>query len=81
MTAQTPTPTNSGWIVTGQTEQTQMGRAGTFVPGFVVYFTTNQGHTGSVFVENARYTPDNVTADINVRADSMDAIGQLSSGS
>lgn len=79
MTAQEPQPTNSGWIVTGQTEQTQIGRAGNFVPGFTVYFTTAAGHSGSVFVENTRYTPQNVTADIHMRADVMDAVGSLSS--
>lgn len=79
MTAQKASPTNSGWIITGQTEQTQMGRAGNFVPGFVVYFTTANGHSGSIFVENSRYTPENVKADVNLRADMMDSVGSLTS--
>lgn len=81
MTAESASPTNSGWNVTGQMETQQIGPNGSFVKGIEVYFQTTNGHSGSVFLPNAQYSLPAVTAAIHARADLLDSVGNLSSGS
>jgi len=81
MQGQNPIPGNSGWQVTSQIEQSDIGPAGQFVNGKRVYFTTANGHSGSVFVPLGQYSVDNVRNLINTAADILDAVGNLTSGS
>lgn len=77
MTEQT---TPSTWQVTGQTQRIKANAANGVEEGYDVTFTTGQGHTGSVFVPMARYTPDNVRVLIAAQAQLLDSVGALSSG-
>lgn len=52
----------SGWTVTSQQETFEQSPAGQIVRGRRVYFQLASGPTGSVFVPDAQYTPDNVRA-------------------
>lgn len=73
-------PPATTWAVTGQVEQTQVAAGGNPVKGVVVYFTTGQGHSGSVFVPYAQYGTDYVKAAVSAAAQAMDSIGSLTSG-
>jgi len=75
---QTPPPTT--WQVTGQTEYTQVGQTGPPVAGVKVFFTTGQGHSGSVFLPSAQYNAANVRAAVQAAAVNMDQVGSLTSG-
>jgi len=68
------------WKVTGQTEYTQVATTGPPVQGVKVFYTTGQGHSGSVFVPYSQYNQANVRAAINQAAATMDAVGQLTGG-
>jgi hypothetical protein len=75
------TPANPGattWRVTGQTEQTQIQQGGNPVRGVQVFYTTGDGHTGSVFIPYAQYNPAYVQQQVGQAAAQMDAVGQLS---
>jgi hypothetical protein len=76
-----PQTQQTSWQVTGQTEYTQVGATGPPVAGVKVYFTTGQGHSGSVFLPAASYNVANVRAAVAAQAEQMDAVGSLSSGS
>lgn len=67
----------SGWRVTGQAQVTDVGDDARFVEGMRVAFTTGAGHSGSVFLPLTAFTPDNVRAAIDARAQTMDAIAAL----
>lgn len=67
------------WQVTGQNEQTQIDPGGNPVKGVTVFYTTGQGHTGSVFVPYAQYNQANVRNLIQAAATQMDSIGALTS--
>lgn len=76
------TPPSGGpvsWQVTGQTEQTQISQGGSPVRGVQVFFTTGQGHEGSVFVPYVQYNPQTVRTLVGTAAAQMDAIGALNS--
>jgi len=73
-----PPPTT--WQVTGQTEYTQVAATGPPVQGVKVFYTTGQGHSGSVFVPYSTYSPATVRAAINTAAVTMDQVGQLTGG-
>lgn len=79
MTTQ-PQQNATTWQVTGQTEQTQVSPAGAPVRGVQVFFTTGNGHQGSVFVPYTTYNTDTVRRLVGQAAANMDSIGQLSSG-
>lgn len=74
-----PAPPASTWDVTSQPEWTELTPGSGPVAGWRVMFTTGMGHTGTVFVPNAQYTPDNVRRMIAEKAATMDQIGSLSS--
>jgi len=76
-----PQTTQTTWQVTGQTEYTQVAATGPPVAGVKVFYTTGQGHSGSVFLPNAQYNVGNVRAAVAAAAENMDAVGSLSSGS
>lgn len=69
-------PAPGGWNVTGQQEATRVLN-GTAVTGYDVFFTTGQGHSGSVFLPTPMYTVDNVRAAVTTRAQLLDTIGAL----
>lgn len=54
--------------VTTVSETTQVGPSGLPVRGVLVGFTLGDGHTGTVFLSNADFTPDNVAAAVRQRA-------------
>lgn len=68
----------TGWHDVTQQETTELDAKGQPTRGYRVYFTTNDGHSGSVFVEAARYTAVNVRAEIAARAATLDEVGRLS---
>lgn len=76
----TPMGGNSGWTVTSQQEATDTADNGQFVPGYRIYFRTNAGHSGSVFVPRTQYTVEAVRTIIATHADQLDQIGSLSEG-
>lgn len=77
MPGRPPSGQVSGWKVDSQTQVVEADVRGAAVRGVRVYFTTAGGHAGSVFVTEARYTPDNVRAAITEQAVRMDEIGNL----
>lgn len=75
-----PDPPPVSWTVTGTQETTQVTDGGQAVRGYRIYFRTGNGATGSVFVPETRYLPDNVRSLLMAAAQNADAIAQLSSG-
>lgn len=68
----------TGWAVTDQAaDQIVTTQAGDVVSGTYVYFATQQGNKGSVFVPDQHYTRDNVHKSVSARARLMDEIGNL----
>lgn len=70
-----PQPT---WTVTSQNETTAQDSTGNFVSGWTVYYQTQDGTAGSVFVPKALYTADNVRAKIAAAVAENIAVSQLS---
>lgn len=69
----------SGWTVTGQvSDQVVLTPAGQAVTGVYVYFTTGEGQSGSVFVEDAHYNAKTVHAMIAAKATLLDEVYHLS---
>ncbi len=70
---------SSGWHVTGQvSDQTVLTNAGQAVTGVLVYFTTGDGHSGSVFIPDNHYTNKKYVHDaIQAKAVVMDEVGKL----
>lgn len=70
---------SSGWNVTGQVaDQTILTNAGQAVTGVIVYFTTGDGHSGSVFIPDNHYTNKTfVHQAIQAKAVLMDEVGKL----
>lgn len=67
----------TGWAVDSQNEDTRTGNGNTIVRGMVVYFHTQYGANGSVFVPVVDYSPTNVQMMITARAYAMDEIHTL----
>jgi len=68
-----------GWTVTGQvTDQAINNNSGQTVVGTYVYFVTNQGQEGSVFIPDGQYNQKNVTEAIRVKAKALDEVFNLS---
>lgn len=65
------------WTVTGQAEQMNLDDQGAFVPGVTVSFRTADGHNGTVWLPNTRYTLDAVRAAIAERAAAFQAVAKL----
>jgi hypothetical protein len=71
-----------GWAVTDQaTDQVTVTDSGKVVTGTQVFFATEQGNTGSVFVPDQHYTKTKVHASLAHRAALVDEIGALTSES
>jgi hypothetical protein len=68
------------WRVESQTPRTRADSTGNVADGFDIAFQTGDGHTGTVFVPQSRYTADNVRAIIQAQANLMDEVGSLTSG-
>ncbi len=68
----------SGWQVTGQvTDQVRVTDAGQTQVGTYVYFTTGEGHSGSVFVPDQHYNAKTVHSMIAAKALMLDEVGKL----
>jgi hypothetical protein len=65
------------WRVESQIPRTRANLSGTVEEGYDVTFVTRDGHTGTVFVPNARYNVDNVRAVVAEAAARVDAVGAL----
>lgn len=72
-------PPSSGWRVTAQTETSDIGPDGRITSGYRVSFTTNNGHSGSVFAPMTSYSVEKVRAQIEGAAARLDAVGSLTS--
>ena len=70
-------PNVPAWVVTQQTETSDIGPDGTYVAGVKVTFRTALGVVGSVFVPHRDYTVDTVARLVGERAASMDAVAGL----
>lgn len=75
-----PAPSTS-WQVTGQQEAQSFNAQNQLVGGVRIMFTTGAGHSGTVFVPMAQYTPDYVRQVVSQQAALMDQVGSLNSGS
>jgi hypothetical protein len=73
-----PSAPQTGWKVIGQVQVTEADPQGRAARGVRVSFTTNLGVSGSVFVAEDRYHPDNVRAAVAAAAAAMDQVQQLS---
>lgn len=81
MTTSLP-PVPSGWRVTAQQMKTQLSQGGAFAEGYQVFFVTNAGHSGSVFIPNNVYLNTDLTKQtIATAAAQLDITGALSSES
>lgn len=70
------------WHVTGQVaDQYEVDGAGNPVTGYRVSFLTGNGNRGSVFVPNDQYKEATIRTLIQGQANTMDAIGAMTSGS
>jgi len=67
----------TGWTVTSQQETFGEGPTGTAVPGVRVFFLTNRGIAGSVFVPRNLYNSDNVKSAINEYVQRLHAVDSL----
>jgi len=66
------------YTVTSQaTDQYDFTAPGNPVLGTIVYFTTGEGNSGSVFVPQARYTAANVHKLVAGAAKSLDEVGAI----
>lgn len=75
------TPAAGVWRVTAQQETRERNEAtGDFADGVTVYFTTANGHTGSVFVPKSIYTVARARELVGQAATAMDQIGALTGG-
>lgn len=67
------------WSVTSMTPRDQINDSGIVVDGYNVAFITAGGHSGTVFVPKANFRPDTVAAAVDPLAQTLDAVGQLTS--
>lgn len=67
----------STWRVDSQTQRQRVNANNALEDGYDIFFTTGEGHNGSVFVPASKYTPAQVKAAIDQAAAQMDAIGAL----
>lgn len=68
----------ASWSIGPQQQATQPDAAGRFTQGILVHFTTGKGNQGTVFVPEAQYNPTNVAAQVQAKANAMDAVSALS---
>lgn len=72
----------NGWAVTDQaSDQVIVTSSGQVSTGTYVYFATENGNQGSVFVPDEHYTKNKVHQSISYKAKLIDEIGQLTAGS
>lgn len=74
-------PTGTGqpvsWHVTTQVQQAGRTAAGAFVPGVLIGFATDNGHQGTIFLPQAQYTPEAVSAAVTEQVRLMRDVGGL----
>lgn len=71
-----------GWAVTSQApDQVIVSDSGQVQTGTQVYFATESGNTGSIFVPDQHYTARKIHASINIRASVIDEVGKLTAES
>lgn len=67
-----------GWAVTDQAaDQLIITPAGQPVTGTQVFFATEKGWSGSVFIPDEHYTKEKVHKAVNIRARLTDEVGAL----
>lgn len=67
----------TGWKVTSQLEETGFGDNNRAVDGVRVYFQTQYGAVGSVWVPRLTYTPETVREAVTEAASNMDTVHTL----
>lgn len=77
MTSMQPGQPGTGWAITSQQEASEVGDASTVVQGMRVFFRTQHGSTGSVFVPREAYTAERVRQLVNDQAATMDNVHRL----
>ncbi|HTX52514.1 MAG TPA: hypothetical protein VMD08_03850 [Candidatus Baltobacteraceae bacterium] len=70
-------PDGAAWVITQQTQTSDIGSEGTYVTGVRVTFRTAAGVVASVFLPDTEYTEANVRAAVNARAATADAIAAM----
>jgi hypothetical protein len=75
-----PADAQPTWTVTGQVERDQVTPGSAPVKGMQIFFTTQLGQQGSVFVPYAQYTTTYVTQQLARMAAQVDAIKGLTGG-
>jgi len=70
-------PDGAAWVITQQTQTSDIGSEGTYVAGVRVTFRTAAGVVASVFLPDTEYTEANVRAAVNARAATADAIAAM----
>lgn len=73
-------PATTSWTFDNQVETLQPSPTGGVTSGWKVTFVTGDGHTGSVFVPDAQYSPDVVKRLIDAKVATMAQVARLSSG-
>lgn len=71
------TPTGqagTGWRITGQAEEAKLGPDNRMVVGVTVYFETQYGVPGSIWLAYPGYTIDTVREAITSRATDLDSV-------
>ena len=72
-----PNAPQTGWAVEYQQETIGIGPDGKATEGVKVGFVSGLGNHGSVFIPRARYSTDNVKAELADAAAQMDAVHKL----
>lgn len=67
----------TGWKVTSQNEETGFGDNGRAADGVRVFFQTQYGAVGSIWLPRLTYTPDTVRAAVTEAAANMDRVHTL----
>lgn len=68
----------TGWHVTSQQEETGFGDNNRAADGVRVFFQTQYGAVGSVWLPRLTYTPENVRQAVTEAATNMDTVHTLS---
>lgn len=77
MTNPKPGPGQVTWRITSQVEQIGRVSTGQFVNGVLVNFTTNDQHSGQVFIPKEQYTAEHVREAVVAAVQTMVEVGGL----
>lgn len=78
MSSSQPGTPGTGWSISTQQEAAEVADNQTIVNGIRVYFRTQYGQTGSVFLPRDNYTPATVREAVTMQAATMDTVRTMS---